>query len=118
VQAVAEGPKDVIGTDGGLTARRVVVEGDQDAGPAKIGGATERDSLAAGQGGAAGSQSGVMATPFNATHIALPEIAHMLLGHQHRAAWDKFVTLLAPDVDRALIQLILGRSAYNTAEER
>jgi hypothetical protein len=35
----------------------------------------------------------------------------MLLGHQHTAAWDEFVTLLAPDVDRALIQLILGRGA-------
>jgi hypothetical protein len=57
-------------------------------------------------------------TPFHATHIALHEIAHMLLDHRHKAAWDQFVSLLAPDVDQALIQLILGRSAYSTAEER
>ena len=57
-------------------------------------------------------------TPFHATHIALHEIAHMLLGHQHTAAWDQLISLLAPDVDQALIQLILGRSAYSTDEER
>ena len=54
-------------------------------------------------------------TPFHTTHIAVHEIAHMLLGHQHTAAWDQ---LLAPDVDHALIRLILGRSGYSTAEER
>ena len=57
-------------------------------------------------------------TPFHATHIALDELAHMLLGHQHTAAWEQLISLLAPDVDQALIQLILGRSAYSTAEER
>jgi hypothetical protein len=57
-------------------------------------------------------------TPFHATHIALHEIAHMLLGHGHTRAWDQFVSLLAPDVDEALIQLILGRSAYSSTEER
>jgi hypothetical protein len=57
-------------------------------------------------------------TPFHATHIALHEIAHMLLDHQHTAARDQFVRLLAPDVDEALIQLILGRSACSTTEER
>lgn len=56
--------------------------------------------------------------PFHATHIALHEIAHMLLGHRHTAAWENLVGLLAPDVDQALIQLILGRGAYSTAEER
>jgi len=50
-------------------------------------------------------------TPFHATHIALHELAHMLLGHQHSAAWDQLISLLAPDVDQALIRLILGRSA-------
>ena len=34
-------------------------------------------------------------TPFHATHIALHEIAHMLLGHQHTAAWDQLISLLA-----------------------
>jgi len=57
-------------------------------------------------------------TPFYATQIALHEIAHMLLEHQHMASWDQLISLLAPDVDQALIQLILGRSAYSTAEER
>ena len=57
-------------------------------------------------------------TPFHATHIALHEIAHMLLGHQHAAAWEQLISLLAPDVNQALIQLILGRSAYSTDEER
>ncbi|HXZ75496.1 MAG TPA: hypothetical protein VEH31_32140 [Streptosporangiaceae bacterium] len=42
----------------------------------------------------------------------------MLLGHGHTAAWDQFIRLLAPDVDQVLIQLILGRSAYSTAEGR
>jgi len=57
-------------------------------------------------------------TPFHATHIALHELAHMLLGHQHSASWDQFISLLAPDVDQALIRLILGRSAYSTEKER
>jgi hypothetical protein len=57
-------------------------------------------------------------TPFHATHIVLHELAHMLLGHQHTTAWDQLISLLAPDVDQALIQLILGRSTYGTAEER
>ena len=57
-------------------------------------------------------------TPFHATHIALHELAHMLLGHHHTAAWDQLISLLAPDIDQALIQLILGRSAYSTTEER
>src|ERR1022692_1976303 len=57
-------------------------------------------------------------THFHATHIVLHELAHMLLGHQHTAAWDRLISLLAPDVEQALIQLILGRSAYGTAEER
>ncbi len=57
-------------------------------------------------------------TPFHATHIAVHELAHMLLAHQSTAAWEQLISLLAPDVDQALIQLILGRSAYGTAEER
>jgi hypothetical protein len=57
-------------------------------------------------------------TPFHATHIAVHEVAHMLLSHQHTATWDQFIGLLAPDVDEALIQLILGRSAYSTKEEQ
>ena len=42
----------------------------------------------------------------------------MLMGHQHTAAWDHLISLLAPDADQALIELILGRSAYGTAEKR
>ena len=57
-------------------------------------------------------------TPFHATHIALHEIAHMLPGDQHTAVREQLISLLAPDVDQALIRLILGRSAYSTTEER
>ncbi len=57
-------------------------------------------------------------TPFHATHIAVHELAHMLLDHRSTAAWDQLISLLAPDVDQALIQLILGRSAHSTVEER
>ena len=37
---------------------------------------------------------------------------------QHTAAWEQLVSLLTPDIDQALIRLILGRSAFSTAEER
>lgn len=57
-------------------------------------------------------------TPFHATHIAVHELAHMLLGHQHEEAWEGLIGVLTPDVDRALIQLILGRGVYRTAEEQ
>ena len=42
----------------------------------------------------------------------------MLLGHEHTAAWEQLISLLAPDVDQALIQLILGRGAYSTEKAR
>jgi hypothetical protein len=57
-------------------------------------------------------------TPFHATHIAVHELAHMLLDHRRREAWEWLIGVLAPDVDQTLIQLILGRNAYSTAEER
>jgi hypothetical protein len=57
-------------------------------------------------------------TLFHATHIALHEIAHMLLGHGREDSRDQLISVLAPDVDQRLIRLILGRSAYSTAEER
>jgi len=41
----------------------------------------------------------------------------MVLGHRHTAACDQFIRLLAPDVDQALITLLLSRSAYSTTEE-
>ena len=46
------------------------------------------------------------------------EIAHVLLSHEHTAGWDQFIGLLAGTQTRALIQLILGRSASTSAEER
>jgi hypothetical protein len=58
------------------------------------------------------------ATPFHATHIVVHELAHMLSGHGHTAAWDQLASLLMPDLGRPLIQLVLGRGAYTTAEER
>jgi hypothetical protein len=58
-------------------------------------------------------------TPFHATYITMHELAHMLLGHQNGTeVWKKLVSLLAPDVNPELVQLILGRTAYSTAEER
>lgn len=56
-------------------------------------------------------------TPWHRTHIILHEVAHMLLGHGGGENWRELGRLLAPDVDPALVRLILGRSTYSTAEE-
>lgn len=57
-------------------------------------------------------------TSFHQTHIVMHEIAHMLLGHRDRTlAWQGAARPLAPDLDPALIRLILGRGAYGAAEE-
>ena len=50
-----------MGADGGLVAGRVVVECDDDAGAAEVGGLREDSSLLAGQGGAARCQRDMMA---------------------------------------------------------
>ena len=55
-------------------------------------------------------------TPWHRMHITLHEVAHMLLGHG--GAGSRLGRLLAPDLDPALVRLILGRSKYTTAEER
>jgi hypothetical protein len=57
-------------------------------------------------------------TPFHATTIALHEIAHLLLGHQGLTAWQELAQWLTPDIDPALVQVILARSAYTRPEER
>lgn len=57
-------------------------------------------------------------TPWHKTHIIMHEVAHMLLGHEGTAAFHKQARLLAPDVDPAMVRLILGRTAYSTQEER
>ena len=54
-------------------------------------------------------------TPWHQTHITLHEVAHMLLGHGGKGGLAR---LLAPDVDPALVKLVLGRSTYTTAEEQ
>jgi hypothetical protein len=58
-------------------------------------------------------------TRLHRTHIVLHEIAHMLLGHKG-GAWirDDIAQLLAPALSDSLVQLILGRGAYTSAEER
>jgi hypothetical protein len=57
-------------------------------------------------------------TPWHRTHIALHEIAHMLLGHDSgQSGTQGLAELLAPDVNPALLQLVLGRSSYTSAEE-
>jgi hypothetical protein len=57
-------------------------------------------------------------TPWHRTHITLHEVAHMLLGHGGGGSKPGLERLLAPDVDPALVRLILGRGMYTTAEER
>lgn len=58
-------------------------------------------------------------TPWHQTHIKMHEIAHMLLGHGcGTGAWQSLAGVLAPDVDPAMVRLILGRTSYSTAEER
>lgn len=58
-------------------------------------------------------------SPWHRTHIILHEIAHMLLGHDSgQGDGQRLADLLAPDVNPALVRLVLGRSAYGTAEER
>jgi hypothetical protein len=57
-------------------------------------------------------------TPFHMAHIALHEIAHMLLDHCGLSAWQNLARQIAPDVHPSLVQLILSRSAYSTPEER
>lgn len=58
-------------------------------------------------------------TPYHQTHIALHELAHMLLDHRGATqVWEKLVSLLVPDVDPQLVQLVLGRSMYTTQQEQ
>ena len=61
MQPTADRAEDVVGADGGLAAGLVVVERDEDAGAAEVGGLREDSGLPAGQGGAAGRQAGVAA---------------------------------------------------------
>ena len=58
-------------------------------------------------------------TPYHQDHIGLHEAAHMMLGHRGgQDVWHRLASLLAPDVDPQLVQLVLGRSVYGSAEER
>jgi hypothetical protein len=58
-------------------------------------------------------------SPWHQTHITMHEIAHMLLGHGSGHHDGRgLAALLAPDVDPALARLVMGRSAYTTAEEQ
>jgi hypothetical protein len=61
LQPAADRAEDAVGADGGLAAGLVVVERDEDAGAAEVGGLREDSGLPAGQRGAAGRQSGVAA---------------------------------------------------------
>jgi hypothetical protein len=57
-------------------------------------------------------------TPWHRTHITVHEVAHMLLGHGgSNGSRRDLAALLAPDVNPALVRLVMGRSAYTTAEE-
>ena len=58
-------------------------------------------------------------SPLHRAHIVLHEIAHMLLGHRGGARVNgDLARLLAPDVGDGMARLILGRSAYATADEQ
>jgi len=58
-------------------------------------------------------------SPWHKTHIVTHEIAHMLLGHHCGTQVPQYlVSLLAPDVDPALVRLVLGRTGYTTVEEQ
>ena len=58
-------------------------------------------------------------SPWHQTHITLHEVAHMLLGHgADNESEGHLARLLAPDVSPSLARLVLGRSAYTSAEER
>jgi hypothetical protein len=58
-------------------------------------------------------------TPWHRTHIIVHEVAHMLLGHGGgKGNGRDLAGLLAPDVNPALVRVVMGRSAYTTAEER
>jgi hypothetical protein len=58
-------------------------------------------------------------SPWHRTHIKLHEVAHMLLGHGRDSRYGYgLARLVAPDLDPALVRLVLGRSTYTTAEER
>jgi hypothetical protein len=57
-------------------------------------------------------------SPWHQTHIKLHEVAHMLLGHGCSREGHSLARLMAPDLDPALVRLVLGRSTYTTVQER
>jgi len=58
-------------------------------------------------------------TPYHQDHIALHEAAHMLLGHRGGTqVWERLASMLIPDIDPGLVQLILGRTVYSSEEEQ
>jgi len=57
-------------------------------------------------------------TPYHQTHIALHELAHMLLDHRGALSVGEASEPAVPNVDPQLVQLVLGRSMYSTEEER
>lgn len=56
-------------------------------------------------------------TPFHRDHIILHEVAHILCDHDG-AEGSVAGRLLTPNLDAKLVRRILGRSVYETAEER
>jgi hypothetical protein len=58
-------------------------------------------------------------TPYHKDHIALHEAAHMLLGHRGGTpVLQRLASMLIPDADPELVQLMLGRTVYSCQEER
>ncbi|MEJ2854225.1 MULTISPECIES: hypothetical protein [unclassified Saccharothrix] len=58
-------------------------------------------------------------TPPHRDHIVLHELAHVLCDHYPASvSLAERARLLLPDLDPALVQRVLGRAGYSTAEER
>lgn len=56
-------------------------------------------------------------TRYHRDHIALHEIGHLLLEHENDVELTDLAHLLAPGIDPALVERILGRTAYASRQE-
>ena len=58
-------------------------------------------------------------SPFHREHLIVHELGHMLCNHATPLRLEgDYARRLVPDLDPALIKLMLGRTSYTTAQER
>ena len=58
-------------------------------------------------------------SPLHRSHIILHELGHIMCDHRGAlVSADQYARLLMPDLDPALIRTVLGRSGYNSQDER